>query len=100
YASRGREVIPIWWAENGTCACPVGDSCRSPAKHPLTIHGVQNASASEHQIRDWWQRWPRANVAIATGGRSGFIVIDIDPRHGGDDSLAQCQSQIGALPET
>lgn len=40
-------------------------------------------------IKAWWQRWPDAKVAIDCG-KSGIVVLDVDPRHGGawDDDLA------------
>jgi len=38
---------------------------------------------TEELIREWWKEEPRANVAIATGRKSGVIVVDIDRRHGG-----------------
>lgn len=31
--------------------------------------------------------WPDANVAVVTGAISGIVVIDVDPRHGGDESV-------------
>jgi archaellum biogenesis ATPase FlaH len=34
--------------------------------------------ASEEQIRDWWERYPDANVGIVTGAISGLLVIDLD----------------------
>jgi putative DNA primase/helicase len=30
--------------------------------------------------------WPDSNIGIATGSKAGLIVVDIDPRHGGDKS--------------
>jgi len=30
----------------------------------------------------WWQQWPNANVAVATGAGSGIIAIDIDGPEG------------------
>jgi hypothetical protein len=49
-------------------------------------------------IRRWWAQWPTANVAIRAGADSGIVVIDIDPPHGGDDSLAGLLRQHGSLP--
>ena len=39
-----------------------------------------------------------SNVAIATG--NGLFVVDLDPRHGSDASIADLQEEHGALPET
>jgi len=33
-------------------------------------------------IRQWWKKWPSANVAIVTGKISGVTVIDIDTESG------------------
>jgi hypothetical protein len=49
-------------------------------------------------IRRWWANWPNANVAIRTGAASGLVVIDIDPDHGGDDTLRHLIDERGALP--
>ena len=46
------------------------------------------------------RRWPTANVGIATGARSGLVVLDVDPRHGGDEQLAAFEAEHGKLPET
>lgn len=54
--------------------------CRPGAKEPATRHGFHDASTSEHQIRQWWQAQPDANLAIATG-LPGPDVLDID-QHG------------------
>jgi hypothetical protein len=51
-------------------------------------------------IARWWRRWPCANVGIATGPRSGIVVLDVDPRHAGDVTLAQHERSLGALPDT
>jgi hypothetical protein len=50
-------------------------------------------------IRRWWTGRPDANVGLACG-LSGVFVLDIDPRHGGDDTLADLIARYGALPAT
>ena len=47
-------------------------------------------------------RWPDANWAVATGRVNDLVVIDIDPRHGGYDSLEEYELNRpeGPLPET
>ena len=60
----------------------------------------QHRHASESEIEDWYTCWPDGNVGIVTGVISGFIVLDIDPKHGGDTSLAKLIQQHGPLPHT
>ena len=46
----------------------------------------------------WWHRWPDANVGIRTGAESSLVVLDVDPRHGGDATLDHLVSEHGPLP--
>lgn len=50
-------------------------------KRPLTPHGFKDASAAESAVRQWWARWPGANIGIATGA-SGLVVVDLDGKEG------------------
>jgi hypothetical protein len=52
--------------------------------------------ATENEVRHWWTLWPEANVGVVTGSVSGVVTIDIDPRHGGDETLARLEE----LPPT
>ncbi len=74
--------------------------CRVHAKTPLVEHGFKEATNEPARIRTWWTQWPDANVAIATGAVSGILVLDVDPRHGGDDTLEALQAQNAKLPQT
>ena len=60
--------------------------------------GLTVASVDPATIDGWWRRWPTANVAIRTGAVSGLIVLDVDPDHGGDDSLDALLHEHGPLP--
>lgn len=51
--------------------------CRPGAKEPATRHGFRDATTDQGQIRSWWERWPDANLAIATGA-PGPDVLDVD----------------------
>jgi len=98
YASRGWPVIPVHKPQGDGCSCG-NDKCEHPAKHPRTAHGFLDATTDETTIRQWWSRWPEANIGIVTGAKSGLVVLDIDPRNGGDDSLAEIQRNYDALPD-
>jgi putative DNA primase/helicase len=104
YARQGYRVFPLHSPEigpDGQLRC----DCRNPkctgnsrAKHPRTLNGFKDATIDEAQIRKLWSMWPNANIGIATG--NGLLVVDVDPRHGGDAALAALEAQYSKLPET
>jgi hypothetical protein len=100
YAGYGWPVIPVHSVRDGRCSCHKGVECDSKGKHPRTENGIKDASTDEQQIREWWSRYPGANVGIATGKESGLVALDIDPPNGGDKSLRELEEQHGELPET
>jgi putative DNA primase/helicase len=61
---------------------------------------VKDASSDVDKIRAWWSQWPDANIGIATGTPSGFDALDVDPRHGGDETLWGLEQEFGVLPAT
>jgi hypothetical protein len=70
-------------------------------KQPLVAwRDHQQRHASPDEVRAWYGRWPLANVGIVTGQISNLVVIDVDPAHGGEDSLAGLAARFGALPPT
>src|SRR5207247_2426317 len=77
--------------------------CRDASARPgvqRPRHGLHDATTDPALIAAWWHRWPTAGVAIATGAASGIIVLDVDPRHGGDDTLHDRERAHGRLPDT
>lgn len=74
--------------------------CESAGKHPRTKNGLHDASIDEAKIRRWWDIWPEANIGVATGKDAGFFALDVDPRSGGDESLASLEGEHGKLPWT
>ncbi|HXQ49310.1 MAG TPA: bifunctional DNA primase/polymerase, partial [Thermoplasmata archaeon] len=67
-------------------------------KTPHTPHGFKDATADEAQIWRWWTEFPDAGIGMPTGAVTGFVVLDVDPRHGGDESLEQLVKEHGPLP--
>jgi len=100
YARRGWAVFPVHSPRNGgTCSC--GDpSCRAPGKHPRTATGLKEATTDPGKIQTWWDTWPDANIGVVTGRTEGaaLLCVDIDPRHGGNDTLNALELTHGILP--
>jgi hypothetical protein len=82
------------YARKGVAIFP----CNPRGKKPLTDYGFKDATTDDLQIREWWTKWPLANIGISTGVVNGIVALDIDP--GGDDSLAELTRQYGPLPQT
>lgn len=99
YASLGWPVFPLHTPTSSGCSC-ASAQCGSIGKHPRTSDGFKSATTEEARIRRWWRTWPSANIGIATGARSAFFVVDVDPDKGGDAAIAQLMSKHGALPPT
>jgi len=77
YAARGWPILPL----------------RPRGKEPLTHHGFKDATTDETQIRAWWTKSPDANIGLWC---RDFVVLDVDPRHGGDVSLETLRKTVSA----
>ena len=88
FAAAGIPVLPLHTPGIAGCSCGRA-TCSSPGKHPRTLRGVKDATADPAAIEAWWKRWPDANVGLAMGGASGLVVLDVDPRNGGEAGLAE-----------
>jgi putative DNA primase/helicase len=99
YARRGWAVVPLHSPRDGHCDCNKPD-CRSPAKHPRTMHGLDDATTDEATVTRWWSTWPDANIGIVTGAKSGLVAIDVDPKDGGDEAFAEISERLPLSLET
>lgn len=103
YAEMGWKVFPLFWPRISptsiSCACD-NPECSSIGKHPITHKGLHDASSDPEVIREWWRKWPSANVGVATGAVSKFIVLDVDPDKGGEASFEKLIRDHQSLPET
>lgn len=100
YAQRlGWAVIPLNDVTRGSCSCGRPE-CPSAGKHPRLKEWQKIATADAGQVAEWIARYPAANVGVATGEASGFFVLDVDPDHGGDETLAAIVAEHGPLPVT
>lgn len=97
YAGLGLAVLPL--------KPPRISGQKKPGKEPMTAHGVKDATTDQAVISQWWDNCPDANIGIATGSRSGGLVVidlDIDEDRGlnGYEVLREWQKEHGELPET
>jgi hypothetical protein len=72
YAIRGMAVFPL----------------RPGDKKPdggLVPHGFLEATTDPDRVRGWWSESPEANIGLACAPK--FLVLDEDPRNGGDRAL-------------
>lgn len=101
YARGGFAVLPLHSALGDSCSCG-RVSCSSVGKHPRTPRGVKDATTNQAKITGWYEKWPDANLGIATGQISGVVVLDIDVGIGKDGplSLEHLKAEYGELPET
>jgi Bifunctional DNA primase/polymerase, N-terminal len=75
YARRGMRVFPV-----------------KANRKPLTEHGFINATTDEKQIREWWRKWPHADVGWAVP--SNVVVTDLDVKHQ-SDVIAEFERRMG-----
>jgi hypothetical protein len=98
-AANGWHIQLAHSVTQGRCSCGKPD-CESPGKHPIFPGWQKKATTDPAVILDLRTRHPRANTLIATGPESDLIVLDIDPKRGGSDSLAELEANYGPLPHT
>jgi hypothetical protein len=85
YAARGFRVVPLHFPVEPTqgvvACCSCGDrACAAIGKHPLTPHGLNDATHLRTQVDWYWQRWPEANIGLLTGEL--VDVLDVDGPQG------------------
>lgn len=64
----------IKYAKAGYSIIPVGHD----KKPIIEWKGYQTKRADEKTIRDWWSKYPSANIGIVTGEISGIVVVDVE----------------------
>lgn len=96
----GWAIFPCHSVSGGTCTCG-STSCTAKGKHPMTRHGVKDASRDPSQWQQW-STWGEANWAVACGRASSIFVIDLDPAKGGFDSWDEFEMNRrgDSLPDT
>ncbi len=82
YARDGLQILPL----------------RPMSKEPGTLRGFKAATTDLRQVQAWWDANPRYNIGCVPP--PGIIVLDVDPRNGGDTALQKLIDEHGPLPST
>ncbi len=85
YLARGWSVLPLRPRDK---------------RPPISWEHLQHERPSEQDVAEWFRSWPDANIGIVTGEISNLIVLDIDPKHGGDAALERLEHKFGPLSAT
>ena len=93
----GCRTAALEYLARGWSAIPIEPRGKRPLVSWLEF---QDRLASRAEVMRWFRRWPEANVGIVTGAVSGLVVLDVDERHGGMQSLSELELVHGALPST
>lgn len=91
------EQAALDYLDLGWSVIPVREREKRPA---VAWKAYQSKVVSRETLHDWFRRSPDYNVAVVTGALSGLVVLDVDPRHGGDESLKELEHEHGPLPKT
>jgi putative DNA primase/helicase len=101
YSSNDWQVLPCHGIVEGRCTCgQKHEESKDIGKHPAINAWNKESTSDIEKLNFWWESNPEYNVGVNCK-TSGFFVIDIDPRSGGEDSFEKFESYVdGALPPT
>ncbi len=64
------------------------------SKKPACPHGFKDAVSDPAAIVDLWRAYPGSLIGVPTGESSGIDALDIDPRSGGAEWLAEAEDSL------
>ena len=100
YGRIGWKVFPLRQIIGQHCDCRDPD-CVNVGKHPRVAWSTKATSNAEAIEQFWGYNGGYLNDGIGLACGNGCPwALDIDPRHGGDASLAALEALHGALPPT
>lgn len=102
YAAAGWRVFPL--STRGGRKAPLFPSPHDGPGHGCQGqcgrlgHGFYDATSAADTVSAWWTRYPDALIGARI--EHHLLVLDVDPRGGGDDTLARLEAEHGPLPAT
>ncbi|AXH92018.1 bifunctional DNA primase/polymerase [Micromonospora aurantiaca] len=95
YAAHGWPVFMLGRSKRPVANCPACPRADQDPTHDqeacgcLTCHGFYAATIDPARVAAIVAAVPRGQLALRTGAASGLVVVDVDPAHGGADTLAR-----------
>jgi len=101
YSSQGWQILPCNGIVEGRCTCgQKHEESKDIGKHPAINAWNRESTSDLAKLNSWWEINPEYNIGVNCK-TSGFFVIDIDPRSGGEESFEKFEAFVeGALPPT
>lgn len=87
YARQGFKVLLVYPLREGACTCRKGAKCTSPGKHAMQSDWPRKATTDENEIRAMLRKHPSAHIGVMPP--ENHVIIDVDPRNGGLETLAK-----------
>ena len=91
YLSIGWSVIPIRHPYNP----PKGRPDDTKVPH-VKWKPYQTKLPTPTELKDWWEKWPNAQIGVITGKLSGFISLDFDT----PIAMERFRYTVAQIPET
>ncbi len=73
------------YAEAGFPVFPLKPTLKSP----IFDGGFKIATTNQKQIKEWWGKWPNANIGMPMGFVSGVVGLDLDYKDGCDPKILE-----------
>ncbi len=98
-AKNGIKVFPLASIDSKrNCTCFKGKNCQQIAKHPILAGSWKKyATTDEQTIKSWFENG-KYNFALVVP--DNYVVVDVDPKNGGDLALANFEKEFGKLTHT
>lgn len=95
FCAAGLRIFPLHRIESGKCSCGDKD-CHAVGKHPTRNNWTHAPVVDESVIESWLDgEFIEAATGFGWALDGQHIVIDVDPRNGGNESLKMLEDDLG-----
>ena len=77
------KTLRVYTSNKDICSCKSKGSCPTPGKHPAPWPNEPNKGVYNARVETEEALFEGYNIAVACGGESRLMIVDVDPRNGG-----------------